>query len=76
MRSSVDALHLLYYAAASGRAAEALEALRARAPGHTEEALALARTLCRLLPGGDPERALACRVAQAGGALDRWLTGR
>ena len=73
VRNSVDVLHLLYYAAASGRASEALETLRARAPGHTEEALAIARTLCRLLPGDDPEKTLACRVAQAGGALDRWL---
>ena len=71
-------MHLLYYAVVAGRAAEALETLHARAPGHTEEALAIARTLCKLLPGDDPEKTLACRVVQVqeGSTLDRWLARR
>ena len=73
----MNPLHLLYYAAAGGRLAEALGVLRSRASGYVEEALAIARVLCKLLPGDDPERALACRVSQAarGGALDKWISG-
>jgi len=79
VRSSVDVLHLLYYAAVSGGLGEALEALRGRAGGLVEEALAIARVLCRYLPGDDPERGLACRVVRAAGVsgeeagLERWI---
>ena len=48
----------------AGRSVEAPETLT-RAPGHTEEALAIARTLCRLLSSDNPEKTLSCKVVQA-----------
>ncbi len=75
VRSSVDALHLLYAAVLRGDVEAAVEALRRRSPAELEEALAIASILCRLLPEGDPEKLLACRAAGAtrGSSLDRWL---
>ena len=73
LRSSIDVLHLLYYGAARGRLEVFAETLRMRARGMYEEALGIARTLCKLLPSNDPEKGLACRVAGGGGGLDAWL---
>lgn len=75
LRSSVDALHLLYYHATSGTLNEAAATLRERNRALYEEALSIARILCKYLPQGDPEKALACRVASGslGASLDSWL---
>jgi len=77
LRSSVDALHILYLHAYKGSLPGAAAALEARAPNLYREALAIARALCNYLPQGDPEKALACRVAKAarGGTMDSWLKG-
>jgi adenine-specific DNA methylase len=74
LRSSVDVLHLLYYGAAKGRLSAFVETLRMRAGGLFDEALGIARALCKLLPRDNPERGLACKVAGgSGGGLDTWL---
>lgn len=74
LRSSVDVLHLLYYGAAKGRLRAFMEALRMRSGSMFDEALGIAKVLCKLLPADDPERGLACRVVgETRGGLDRWL---
>ncbi len=72
VRSSIDALHLLYYHALLGELPAAEEALQRRAPELLEEAQGIARILSRLLPDGDPEKVLAGRVAARGG-IQAWL---
>ncbi len=75
LRSSVDALHLLYYHAAVGSLDKASAAVRERNQALYEEALSLARILCKYLPEGDPEKMLACSLARgaARASLDSWL---
>ncbi|WP_450088470.1 DUF1156 domain-containing protein [Pyrofollis japonicus] len=73
-RSSVDILHLLYYGAARGTLETYKQVLRTRYPGLYDEALGIAKVLCKLLPEDDAEKNLACRVvSEKGGALDTWL---
>jgi len=74
LRSSVDVLHLLYYGAAKGRLRAFIETLKMRSGGMFDEALGIAKVLCKLLPADDPERGLACRVVgEVRGGLDKWL---
>ncbi|HIC98843.1 MAG TPA: hypothetical protein EYP08_04175 [Pyrodictiaceae archaeon] len=74
LRSSIDVLHLLYYGAARGRLRAFMEILKIRSGNMFDEALNIAKVLCRLLPVNDPERGLACRVVgEARGGLDMWL---
>ncbi len=71
----MDALHLLYYHAAAGSLDKASAAVRERNQALYEEALSLARILCKYLPEGDPEKTLACSLARgaARASLDSWL---
>jgi len=82
VRSPVDALHLLeYYAVVLPRdeLANRIEGLRSRYPAALEEAVSLAAILAQLLPGDDPERELARRVAEAAlpegirAGLEKWM---
>ena len=78
LRSSIDVLHLLYYSSLLGASEfeRAKEVLGARNRQFLEEALALARALCILLPDSDSEKKLACRIATgkvgAPRTLDHW----
>ncbi|MEB3859960.1 MAG: hypothetical protein LRS43_01980, partial [Desulfurococcales archaeon] len=75
LRSSVDALHLLYYHAAAGGLRNASIAVRERNTALYDEALSLARILCKYLPSGESERVLACTLERgvAGATIDSWL---
>ena len=82
LRNSIDILHLLYYRSTIDKESleKAKEILSARNRDLYEEAIAIARALCRLLPEKEAERLLACRVvgvekspSREKSSLEKWV---